>query len=564
MVRDNSLRHGLLPLDAAHATVIGTGRIAETVRRHLSGLGARVARRDAAPGARTRNPDRAATVMLGLPDGRERMAEISWAGPVHEPGLVDETTVQAVCGVMHVNGRRDGAPAGLGLDYCSDAAAVLAVIGLLAVLDDERTLVRVHTSVAEAALLAVSQYLAAAGADEPEAALPAPGGPPFVSADAVRFEIETLNAEPWQAFWQELGAPATALRAGWQPFQFRYATAAAPMPEQLHSALRERPFAEIAAIAARTGISVCRLRTAAEHAEELSAETTPLWHFAHSDTPVPTAGPVNPTIEGATVLEAGRRIQAPLAAQLLQLLGAHVVRIEPPGGDPLRGMPPYCGDLSARWLALNRGKDAVEIDIKDPFDRERLRALAAEADVFLHNWSPGTAERLGLDSARLPGRPVYACTSGWNGYELPDLPPGTDFMVQARTGVADLVQPADRAPAPSLMTVLDVFGGLLGAEAVLAGLALRARTGRGVSAHSSLLSAATQLRTGATRPGPGFRLPQRESGGWSAGPDDPAAAPVTVPVTTDLASLLTDPRFTDVLTRDAHGAPALRAPWRFA
>lgn len=131
-----------------------------------------------------------------------------------------------------------------------------------------------------------------------------------------------------------------------------------------------------------------------------------------------TAGsaPSGLPLAGLTVLEAGRRIQAPLAAHLLGLLGADVVRIEPPGGDPLRGMPPACSGISARWLALNRGKQAVEIDIKAEDDRRRLREMAAGADVFLHNWAPGKAAELGLDHDQLAAASpalVYAYTSGW-------------------------------------------------------------------------------------------------------------------------------------------------------
>ncbi|MEU0519758.1 CoA transferase [Streptosporangium sp. NPDC006007] len=313
---------------------------------------------------------------------------------------------------------------------------------------------------------------------------------------------------------------------------------------------------------------------------------------------------------GLTVLEAGRRIQAPLAAHLLGLLGADVVRIEPPGGDPLRGMPPTCGDLSARWLALNRGKRAVEIDIKSASGRAGLRDLVADADVFLHNWAPGTAERLGLDDGDLsavnPGL-VYAYTSGWAG-RLADAPLGTDFMVQARTGVGEAVRPADQPPAPSLMTLLDVLGGLLGAEAVLAGLLLRERVGRGVRVDSSLLGAAEMLTepalrraaSGAAPRSPaGFRGPLRTADGWVAVADDCAgradavsltglavpgvdAVPLTglttvealavlragglraTSVTTALDTLPADPRFTSALTRDEHGALAVPDPWRFA
>lgn len=107
-------------------------------------------------------------------------------------------------------------------------------------------------------------------------------------------------------------------------------------------------------------------------------------------------------------------------------------------------MPPACDGISARWLALNRGKEAVEIDIKSSEDRRRLRELAAEADVFLHNWAPGKAAELELDTEHLTrANPalVYAYTGGWAD-RLDDAPMGTDFMVQARTGVGEAVHPA--------------------------------------------------------------------------------------------------------------------------
>jgi CoA:oxalate CoA-transferase len=288
------------------------------------------------------------------------------------------------------------------------------------------------------------------------------------------------------------------------------------------------------------------------------------------------------------VLEAGRRVQAPLAAHLLGLLGAEVIRIEPPGGDPLRGMPPMCGDTSARWLALNRHKQAIEIDIKDPAGQQELRELAATADVFLHNWAPGKAEHFGLgaeDLTKVSPALVYAYTSGWAN-RLTDPPLGTDFMVQARTGLGEVVRPADEPPAPSLMTLLDVMGGLLGAQAILAGLLYRERAGESCRAESSLLAAADLLQHGVTsRPAPGFRRPLPTADGWCAPTDADARAAASfslrdlstkdaiallaaqglhaAPVTTDLARLPGDPRFAAAISPDSRRCPAVHTPWRF-
>ncbi|MEU9234186.1 CoA transferase [Streptomyces subrutilus] len=602
------------PLDALHWETSGAGggppQITGVVAAHLRLLG-----------ARPRVPSGAG------PSGRLTLSDGGFA-PVHAAaawapagsGLVDEATVQAATGIMVVHGRRDGGPRGLAADYAATATAVLTVQGLLAALIGQARGTgpsQVTTRADRAGLLAVSQYLAAAGADEGEAAELAPGGPPFTSAEGVLFELETLEPGAWAAFWQALEAPVEAVRAGWRPFQFRYATACAPFPAALHTVTRSHPLGRIHRAAVLAGAEVCVLRTLAERAGEADhigeaggtgeAGGAAPWSLrplgtgaAPAATGTAPAGarpaPDRP-LAGLTVLEAGRRIQAPLAAHLLGLLGAEIIRIEPPGGDPLRGMPPACSGISARWLALNRGKKAVEIDIKAPADRRRLREMAAGADVFLHNWAPGKAAQLGLDAEDLaPANPalVYAYTSGWAG-RLADAPMGTDFMVQARTGVGEAVRPRGEAPVPSLMTLLDVLGGLLGAEAVLAGLLLRERTGHGVRVDSSLLGAADTLTAPALRRAArgddprrpaGFRRPLPTADGWIA-PADAAAAAVAAydlrhlstaealahlrahrldatAVTTDLAELHHDARFAGSISRDAHGAPAVPDPWSFA
>lgn len=599
------------PLDGLRFTTSGPPALAGPVAEHLRVLGAVLAdsgpaaEAGSAAAARVTLADSGADSGPGLP--ARATATIAWASPeAVRGGVTDEATVQAATGVMAVHGRRDGLPRGLAVDYATAATAVLTTQGMLASLlararGSEGAAAQPHTYVDRAGLLVVSQYLAASGADEGEAAELAPGGPPFTAADGTLFELETLDPGAWAGFWRALEAPSDAVRAGWRPFQFRYATACAPFPEALHATTRSHGWQRIRDAAAASGAEVCRLRSLAERAAEDDGAAP--WTLAPYGPggPAPKAAPGPGPLAGMTVLEAGRRVQAPLAAHLLGLLGAEVVRIEPPGGDPLRGMPPACSGISARWLALNRGKRAVEIDIKSPGDRRRLAELAAGADVFLHNWAPGKAAELGLDSADLArANPaiVYAYTGGWGTGRIADPPMGTDFMVQARTGVGEAARPEGEVPAPSLMTLLDVLGGLLGTEAVLAGLLLRERTGRGVRVDSSLLGAADLLTAPALRrvrsgergrrPA-GFRTPLRTADGWIAPADaDAAACAAASPlsglselstedalralrarglaataVTTDLADLHDDPRFAGSISRDAHGAPAVPDPWSF-
>jgi crotonobetainyl-CoA:carnitine CoA-transferase CaiB-like acyl-CoA transferase len=546
-------RAALPVLARARARVSGSGATAQLLRWHLEALGAEV--EHAGPGP----AGAAAAARLDTSDSRRQLV-VEWAGPV--AGVVDETTAQALCGVMHVHGRRDGRPRGLGVDYCSTAAAVLGVTGLVASLLDDRPDAEVRTSAAEAALLAVSQYLAAAGAEDPEAVSLEPGGGPFTSADGVVFEIESLRPEPWAQFWTRAGADRSAFARSWQPFQFRYATGTAPMDRGLWANAARWTFAELRAIAEESGVDMARVRTG-----EPAPSRRPLpWTLRQRGTePRKIPGDPGAPLRGAQVLEAGRRVQAPLAARVLDLLGATTTRIEPPGGDPMRGMPPSCGGTSARWLALNRGKGAVELDIKSARDRAELVRRAEDADVFLHNWAPGKADSLGLGARDLPDHLVYVHASALGGHDVPDPPLGTDFMVQARSGLGEQIRPRGDAPEPSLMTVLDVLGGLLAAESTVAALLHRSSSG-GAEVDSGLFGAASALRlplleAGITRRPAGFREPRRSDGGWIAHPDG-GGEPVAV--TDDFAGLVDDPRFTSVLTRDELGCPAVRAPWRFS
>jgi crotonobetainyl-CoA:carnitine CoA-transferase CaiB-like acyl-CoA transferase len=507
---------------------------------------------------------------------------VDWAGPIDLP-LADEALVQAACGIMHVHGRARGGPEPLAVDYATTVAGVLAAQGVLAALLARARGLRldeVRTSVGQAALVSVVQYLAAAtcGEDEPAAA---PGSPSFVSADGVRFEVETLEAEAWQRFWQGLGADEGALRRAWPVFARRFATATCPVPPTLAEATRRRDFATLAAEGVRSGVSVVAVTEAPD-------PLGPPWAFAPLPPSArPTGTPTRLPLDGLVVVESTRRVQGPLAGHVLRLLGAEVLRIEPPGGDPARGEPPYSGGLSARYAALNAGKRVVEADLRD---RDTVRDLVSRADVFLHNWAPGRAARRGLDAddlARVRPGLVYAWASGW-GDRLGRRPPvGTDYPVQARSGLAAALRPAGEAAAPSLMTLTDVLGGLVSAEGVLAGLLDRVRFGRGARVDTSLLSAAgvvprreRPVWTELDRPVPtggGFvalarpaRRPREVAAVLGDGGDPPgevaarlcAAGLPAAAVCTDLRDLAADTRFARAVRVDGFATPG--APWGFA
>ena len=499
-------------------------------------------------------------VALGVRDPAAELT-VDWAGPVDLP-LTSELLVQAACGIMHVNGRAGGVPEPLAIDYATAVAAVLASQGVLAA---EFARLRggrvrtVRTSVAQAALLSVGQYVAC-GSAEPVAGPGMP--PPFVSADGVRLELETLRAEDWQRFWRMAGARERVLRQGWAPFVNRFATAVCPLPVALHEVLAALPAAEITRLGAEAGVSVVPIGV---------APPVPLWTFT------PLAGgarlPVSDVdvaapLRGVRVVESTRRVQGPLAGHVLALLGADVLRIEPPGGDPARDVPPLAGGVSARFAAVNAGKRMVELDLADPVGRAGARELVADADVFLHNWAPHRAAAWRLDAADLAAvRPglVYTAASGWGPHLGADPPLGTDYVVQAHSGLATAVRPPGTAPAPTLMTITDVLGGLVCAQGVLAALVRRAHTGAGSTVDTSLLSAAGAIPRRCTE----FRRPLRTADGYVAlARPEPVAEPArwstrevldrlgdrAVAVTTDLGALATDPRF----------APALRRPpWEF-
>lgn len=426
-------------------------------------------------------------------DGLDSRPPITWFGPAgFEPGRPgSEASVQALCGLMEVHGRDRGTPRRLGLEVASVAAGLLAAQGFIA---KEiaglrgRTAPVMQTSVLQAGLVLLSHYFVVAtglGDAVPGPPLAGPG-PPFLSADGHWFEMETLDAEPWKAFWTGLGAAGADLGRAWTLFRWRYERAACSLPPELHETTQRHPLAELRRAAASAEVSLTPLRTYSEVLVEPGTEAAHPAVLADAGSTAATWGASragadgNLPLAGIRMVEATSRIQGPFAGMLLRMLGADVVRIQPPEGDYGRAA-----------LCLHRGKEAVRLDLGGAAGRAALVELVADADVFLHNWRPGKAGEWGLefdDLARRRPDLVYANTSGWGDRPEGRRLVGTDFLVQAYAGMGHGLHPEDEPAFPSRMILCDLFGGMVAAEGVLAALYGREQDGRAREVRSSLLA----------------------------------------------------------------------------
>jgi len=376
-----------------------------------------------------------------------------------------------------------------------------------------------HTSVLQAGLLLLSHYFVVAtglGDAVPGPPLSEPG-PPFRSADGRWFEIETLDAEPWKAFWTALGTGDADLGRAWTLFRWRYERAACSLPPGLHETAARYDLAELLRIAAETEVSLTPLRGYAEVlADPVAATAFPALRPQDGAT-VGHAGEggggggarTGPAADelplaGIRVVEATSRIQGPFAGMLLRMLGADVVRVQPPEGDYGRAA-----------LCLHRDKESVRLDLGTPAGRGDLVDLVSGADVFLHNWRPGKAAEWDLefdDLAPRHPRLVYANTSGWGDRPEARRLLGTDFLVQAHTGLGDGLNPEDEPAVPSRVILCDLFGGIVGAEGILAGLYRRERTGGAWEVRSSLLAGAMALQAHVLADIPSGKEPGRRLG----------------------------------------------------
>jgi crotonobetainyl-CoA:carnitine CoA-transferase CaiB-like acyl-CoA transferase len=199
------------------------------------------------------------------------------------------------------------------------------------------------------------------------------------------------------------------------------------------------------------------------------------------------------------VIDLSRAVAGPHAAMMLGDLGARVIKIEQPGhGDDARSWgPPFVegsdGEpVSTYFLAANRNKESITLDLKDPDDMAQLRQLLANADVLIENFRPGTLARLGLtDQAlmALNARLVVLAISGF-GHDGPEgRRAGYDQIAQGEAGLMSVTGSSPDDPQRVGVPIADILAGVYGAYGVLAALHERTRTGRGQIVRTSLLAA---------------------------------------------------------------------------
>ena len=209
-------------------------------------------------------------------------------------------------------------------------------------------------------------------------------------------------------------------------------------------------------------------------------------------------------LSAITVVDFSRVLAGPYATMLLADLGADVVKIERPGsGDDTRGWgPPFVGDQTTYFAAVNRNKRSVALDLGSAEGLAAAREIIRAADVVVENFRPGVMERLGLGYdavASLNPGAVYCSISGFGAGAGAGLP-GYDLLVQAVGGLMSITGEADGEPAKVGVAVVDVITGLHASIGILAALRHRDRTGEGqhveVSLLSSLLSALVNQASG--------------------------------------------------------------------
>jgi crotonobetainyl-CoA:carnitine CoA-transferase CaiB-like acyl-CoA transferase len=203
-------------------------------------------------------------------------------------------------------------------------------------------------------------------------------------------------------------------------------------------------------------------------------------------------------LQGLRVIDLTQAMAGPFCTMNLADMGAEVIKVEPPGeGESMRqpGRVQKNGH-SATFMTMNRNKRSLALDLKQPEGVEVIRRLAKTADVFVENYRPGVARRLGVDFESLQKinpRLVYCAISGFGQTGPYASRGGYDIIAQGMSGVISVTGEEGGAPAKSGIPLADLAAGLFGAYGILCALEHRERTGEGQFVDTSLLEAAMAL-----------------------------------------------------------------------
>lgn len=196
-------------------------------------------------------------------------------------------------------------------------------------------------------------------------------------------------------------------------------------------------------------------------------------------------------LQGLKVLDVSQVLAGPYCAMLLADLGADVIKVEAPGhGDHSRQMAPkITDDLSGAFLAVNRNKRGVVIDLKKPEGQELMKRLADQADVLIENFRPGVAARLGIDYDSLAEsnpRLIHCSISGFGQTGPYASRGGFDLVAQGMSGLMSVTGTSDGDPIKCGVPITDVGAGMFATYGILGAIAARERTGRGQKVDASL------------------------------------------------------------------------------
>lgn len=207
-------------------------------------------------------------------------------------------------------------------------------------------------------------------------------------------------------------------------------------------------------------------------------------------------------LDSIRILDFTQMMLGPFATQLLADLGADVIKVEKPGGEWERGLAlqgGYVQGQSAAFLAMNRNKRSIALDLKDPDAVASLLALAATCDVVVENFRPGVMERLGLgyeDFRRVKPDIIYCSGSGWGRDTVfaNENRPGQDLLIQAMSGIAASTGRASDPPTPAGTAIIDHATALTLANGIMAAIIARSVHGVGQRVDVDLYSTAIAMQ----------------------------------------------------------------------
>lgn len=202
-------------------------------------------------------------------------------------------------------------------------------------------------------------------------------------------------------------------------------------------------------------------------------------------------------LDGILVVSMCQAAAAPYCASRLADAGARVIKVERPGGDFARGFDSMVKGESTYLVWLNRGKESIELDIKDPEDAALLHRIIDRADVFIQNLAPGAAARAGFGAEALRARNPSLITCEISGYG--DSGPyaemkAYDLLIQAESGLAS-VTGTPEAPARVGVPICDITAGMFALTGILQALIQRGRTGEGAEIQVSLFDGLAEYMT---------------------------------------------------------------------